>query len=278
MLFAERAIKANLNKTVFAACRIKIINSFFYGVANGTHCNNNVFGVRSAVVVKKFIVRAYFGVDFVHVFFHNCGKGIIKFVASLACLEENIRVLCGSACYGVIGVKRIFAKSFNGVKIRKIFKLFVIPDFNFLNLVRGTEAVKEMNERNAAFYCRKVGNRGKIHNLLRVAGAKHGKTGLAAGIDIRMIAENAKRMGSKGSCGNIYNGRKQFTRHFIHVRNHKKKSLRSGEGGSKRACRKRAVNGACRACFRLHFGNLYFVAENICSSCCGPFIGKLSHY
>ena len=278
VLTAEGTVEANLNKTVFAACGVEIVNSFLNGIANGAHGNDNMLRVSGAIVVKELVVGADFGVDLVHILFHNRGKRIIKFIAGFACLEENIRVLCGSAGDRVVGVESIFAERFYCVEIRKVFELFIVPYLDFLNLVGGSEAVKEMDERNAALNRGKVGDGGEIHNLLRVAGAKHGKAGLTAGVNVGMIAENAQCVGSKGACGNVNNRRKQLARHFIHIRNHKKQSLRSGECGGKRSRGKRAVNGTGGAGFGLHLHYMNPVSEDIGSAGGRPFVGKLRHY
>ena len=59
----------------------------------------------------------------------------------------------------MVGVESIFAERFYCVEIRKVFELFIVPHLDFLNLVGGSEAVKEMDERNAALNRGKVGNR-----------------------------------------------------------------------------------------------------------------------
>ena len=277
MLYAERTVETDFYKSVFFACGVEVVDGLLDGVANGAHSYNNVLGVRSAVVVEELIIGADFGVDFVHIFLNNFGKCVIELVAGFSCLEENIRVLGGTAGDRVVGVKGVFAESVNGVEISESLELFVVPNLNFLNLMGGSEAVEKMYERNSSFDCGKVGDRGKVHYLLRVAGAKHGKARLAAGVDVRMVAENAERVGSESPCGNVDDSGKELAGNFIHIRDHKKKSLGSGKRSGKGAGGKRAVDGTGSAGFGLHLRNLDLVAENIGSSACGPLVRKFSH-
>ena len=68
----------------------------------------------------------------------------------------------------MFGIQSPFAERFNGVHIAHLGKIFVIPYFDFLYLVRGTEAVEEMQERNSAFDGGKVCDGAEIHNFLHI--------------------------------------------------------------------------------------------------------------
>ena len=71
---------------------------------------------------------------------------------------------------------------------------------------------------------------------------------------------------------------KQLACDLIHIRDHKKKSLRSSIGRSKSAGRQRTVNSSGSSRFGLHFSNLYGRAEDICLTLCRPLVCNLSHY
>ena len=67
----------------------------------------------------------------------------------------------------------------NGIHIAHLREVIIIPNGNLLNLMRSTETVKEVEERNLALNGGQMGDRSKIHNLLDIAFRKHCKARLA---------------------------------------------------------------------------------------------------
>jgi hypothetical protein len=116
------------------------------------------------------------------------------------------------------------------------FQLVVIPDFDLLLLVAGAEAVEEMHDGDSPGDGGKVRHRGQIHDLLRVRGGQHGNAGAPAGHHVALVAEDAERVGGKGPGGDVEDGRGQFSRDLIEVRDHEQEALGSGESGSQGAC------------------------------------------
>ena len=84
----------------------------------------------------------------------------------------------------------------------------------------GTEAVKEVDERNLAFNRGQMRNRGQIHNFLRVGFAQHGKTGLTAGHHVGVVTEDVQRV--RGDCtgGDMEHAGELLGGDLVHVRNH----------------------------------------------------------
>ena len=216
-------------------------------------------------------------VDFVHVFLNNLGHCVIILVAGFSVLEEDVSVFMRAAHYGAFGIESALTERFNGVHVAHFLKIFIVPDLNLLNFMRSAETVKEVDERNSALDCRKVSNCAEIHNLLRVGFGKHCKTCLTAGVNVRMIAEDVKSVGSNATGRNVENRGKKFTGNLIHIRDHEKKTLRSGIGCGESACCERAVNGTCRAGFGLHFGNLNGGSEDVFHALCRPLVNIVCH-
>ena len=231
-----------------------------------------------SVVVKGLIVCTDLRVDLIHVVNHDPGYGVIIRVAGFSRLEEDIAVLGAAAQYGMLRVQRAAAERGHGVFIEHIVQILVIPHRNLLNLVRGAEAVEEMEERNSAADGGQMRNRTQIHNLLRVIGTQHGETGLATGINVGMIAKDRKCMSCKSTRRNMNYRGQQLAGHLVHVRNHQKQALRSGIGSRQRACRQRAVHRTGRTSLRLHLRNLNLSAEQIFQSICGILVRFIRHH
>ena len=94
-----------------------------------------------------------------------------------------------------------------------------------------------------------------VLTLLNILGAEHAPAGLADGHDVAVVAEDGKALAGYGTGGNMEDGRGQLTGKLVHVRHHQEQTLRSGKGGTERACCQRAVQGACNTAFRLHLGD-----------------------
>ena len=120
----------------------------------------------SAVVVEELIVGAELGVDLAHILFHDGGQRVIVLVARLTMLEEDIAVFMAAAHGGVLGVQRMLAERFDSVHIAHFLQVVIIPDFDLLDLMGGTEAVKEVDERHTALNRGQVRNSAQIHDFL----------------------------------------------------------------------------------------------------------------
>ena len=159
-----------------------------------------------------------------------------------------------------------------------LVEVLVIPDLDLLDFMGGAEAVEEVEERHAALDGGAVGDGRQVHDLLDAAFAEHGKTGLAAGVNVGVVAEDVQSMGSDAARGNIDDARQQLASHFVHIRDHEQQALGSGKRGGQRAGGQRAVNRTGRAGFGLHFDNLDFIAEDIFAALRGPLVRNLSHH
>ena len=90
-----------------------------------------------------------------------------------------------------------------------------------------------------------------------------------------MVAENIQRVGCNAAGGNVNNVRKKLACDLIHIRDHKKKSLRCRVGRCQSACGKRAVNRTRGAALRLHLDHLDTLTENVsCGFAENVFIGR----
>lgn len=130
---------------------VHIIDSLLDGVADRTHRDDDFRGVLSSVVVEELVIGADLRIDLVHILFHNGGNRFIVGVGRFSRLEENVRILRGSAQNRVIGVEGSLAESLDGIHVQHIFQIVIIPHLNLLDLMGGTEPVEEVNEGDASF-------------------------------------------------------------------------------------------------------------------------------
>lgn len=191
--------------------------------------------------------------------------------------ERKYPDLVGTAQHGVRGQIGSGPEGGDGVHVEHIAKLIVIPGFNILHLVGGAEPVEKMQERHAAFDACQMCYRGKVHDFLRIGRGKLGKAGGAAGHNVALIAEYRKRVCRQSACGAMNYAGQHFARDLIHVRNHQQQTLRSREGGCKRAGYEAAVHRARGASLRLHFYNADSLIKYVFTAFGRPLVDKFGH-
>ena len=234
-------------------------------------------GVGRAVVVEQIVVGADLGVDLVHVLFDDGGQGVVGLVASLTMLEEDVAVLMAAAGHGVLGVQRAGAELGHGVHVAHFLEVLVVPLLDLLDLVRGAETVKEVDEGHAALDGRQMRHGGQVHDLLRVGLAQHGETGLAGGVDVAVVAEDVQRLGGDGTGRHVKDAGQLLGRDLVHVGDHQQQALAGREGGGDGAGAKRTVHSAGGACLRLHLDDLDLVAEDVLQARSAPLVHRIRH-
>ncbi len=171
----------------------------------------------------------------------------------------------------------MFSEIVDGVLIHHLFQILVVPNFDLLNLMRGSEAVEEVEEGNFTLDGGQVRNRAQIHNLLHVAGAEHCKAGLTASIHVLMVAEDGQGVGSQRTSGNMEHAGEQLACDLIHIGDHQQQALRSGVGSGQGASGQGAVNSASGTSLRLHLNNFNLISEDVLQALGGPLVGDFRH-
>lgn len=111
--------------------------------------------ISCAEVVEQLVISACNFVDFVHVFLYDFRQSGVEGCACLSVLEEYVGVLYGGALYGVFGISAFFLNS-SVHPDPPAFPDLIVHYFDFLQLMRGAEAIEEVDEGNAALDCGKV--------------------------------------------------------------------------------------------------------------------------
>src|SRR5699024_540587 len=144
-LCAERSVETNLYHADFSSCCQQIIDGLLDGITYGTHSDDYVLCICCSVVIEQFIIRTDLFIYLIHVALYDGRKGIVIRITCFSCLEEDIRVLCGTSLTGMIGIQCVSAEFINRIHINQVFQILVIPGFDFLDLMGGTESVKEID-------------------------------------------------------------------------------------------------------------------------------------
>ena len=105
IFYGERAVKSYFQKTYFLTLFGEIVYGFFDSFAAGTHHNDKIGSVGSAVVLINLVLSAGKCADFFHHFRNDCRSSVVVFVGSFSVLEVNIRVLSGTHLVRMLWIK-----------------------------------------------------------------------------------------------------------------------------------------------------------------------------
>ena len=257
--------------------RAQVVDDFLRHVADGAHRDDDAVGVGCAVVVEELVIGAELCVDLRHVLLHDLGDRFVVLVGGLTVLEEDIAVLVAAAHGRVLGIQGSGTEGRDCVHIRHVLQILVIPHLDLLQLMRGTEAVEEVQERHSALDGRKVCHRAEVHDLLHVRLGQHRKAGLTAGHHVAVVAENVQRVAGKRSRRDVEHARQQLARDLVHVRDHQQQALGRRVGRRQRARVQGAVHRAGRAGLRLHLLHLHRRAENVLPARGCPLVNIVCH-
>ena len=192
-------------------------------------------------------------------------------------LEEYVAIFMGTTHYRTLRIQGTLAECFYRIHIAHISQIVVIPNFDLLDFVGGTETVKEVDEGNAALQGSQMSNSGQIHNFLRVGFAQHCKTGLATCHNVGMVTEDVQCMGCNGTSGNMEYARQQFACDLVHIRDHQEQALRCSVGGGQSTSSQRTVYGTGCASLGFHFNNLNGCAKDVFSAGSCPLVNVIGH-
>ncbi len=273
----EWAVQANLDQADLLAVCVQVVDDLFDDVAERAHGHDDAVGIGRAVVVEQLVVGAELGVDFVHVLLDDGRQRVVVGVASLAVLEEDVAVLVAAAHRRMVGVKGVLAERLHGVHVAHLCQVVVVPHGDLLNLVRGAEAVEEVQERNLALDGGQVRDGRKVHDLLYVALGEHRETGLAARHDVGVVAEDVQRVRGDGARRHVEDARQLLSGDLVHVGNHQQQTLAGRIGAGERTGAQRSVDCARGACLGFHLADAHRGAEDVLLALGCPLVYVIGH-
>ena len=256
---------------------VEVIDGFLRRIAQRAHGNDHAVGIRRTVVGEGVVFPAGEFRYFFHVFFYDVRQGLIVAVLYFLLLEVDIAVFQGTFQCRMIRGRAAVAEFLQGILVYEFCQVVIIPGFDLLDFMGCTEAVKEVEERHAAFKSCQMSDSSQVHDFLYAGFSEHGKAGLTAGHDIALVTEDRHGIGSQGAGCNMEDARQEFTGNLVHIRNHEQQPLGSRIGRGQSTGSQGAVYGTGSAAFSLHFLNLDNLAEHVLDALGCPFIHFFCH-
>ena len=255
----------------------EIVDGFLDGLGDRAHGDDDMFGIRCAVVVEWQIVATGQFADLTHIAGDDVGNGIVIRIGGFPCLEEHVRVLVRTAGNGLVGIEGLGTELREGLVAHQRTEVFGLEHLDLLDLMGGAETVEEVHERHARLEGGQMGHGGQVHGFLHAGGGQHREAGLTDAHHVLVVAEDGKGLGGQGTGRHVENGRKQFAGDLVHVGDHQQQTLGGGEGGGQAAGLQGTMHGAGGTAFALHLGHLNDLAEHILLAESGPLVHEFRH-
>ena len=205
-----------------------------------------------AHVVEEVVLAAGHLGEVVHGRLHVPGRVDVEGVAGLAGLEEGVGVLGGAADHRRVGRERPAADVGDQVVGDHLLQIVVVEQLDLGHLVRGAEAVEEVDEGHAALERGALRDEREVVGLLHRVGGQQAEAGLADRHHVGVVAEDGERVGGHRARRDVHDEGRQLSGDLVHVRDHEQQPLRRREGRRERSALKGAVDRAGGAALRLH--------------------------
>ena len=247
------------------------------GVAARAHDDDDALGLGVAEVVEQVVVTAGQRGELVHLLLHDARAGGVERVARLARLEERVGVLRGAAQHRLVRREGAAAVGGDEAVVDQLAQVVVGQLLDLRHLVRGAEAVEEVQERDAGAQRGGLADAGEVVRLLDRARGEQREPGLPARHHVGVVAEDRERVRRERARRDVHAVRGQLARDLVHVGDEQEQPLRRGERGRQRPGLERAVHGAGGAALGLHLRHLRHRAPDVLLSLRRPLVGPLAH-
>ena len=195
----------------------------------------------------------------------------------LAGLEEDIGVLGSAPQHRLARAQPPQFVGHDIVGTDQFAQIVIGEQIDTIDLMRGPEAVEEVQKRDPAAKRCGMGDEREIMSLLDIAGTQHRPAGGAGRHDIAVIAEDRQRMGGHGARRDVDDRWGQFAGDLEHIGQHQQQTLRCGEGGAGRTGLQCTVQCARRAALGLHLDDLRDRTPQVRALGGRPRVGMFAH-
>ena len=186
----ERAEEPDLDDADLLAARDHPVDGLVRHLGPRAGQHEDALRLRVAVVVEEPVAPPRPGGEALHHPLHDRRAGQVEAVGSLPRLEERVGVLGASAQHGMVGRHRARAVCRDEVRVDERADVVVVQVLDLRDLVRGPEAVEEVEERHARRQRRRVGDERQVVRLLHRARREHREADLTARHHVRVVTED----------------------------------------------------------------------------------------
>ena len=270
-------VQPHLQHAHFLAAGQQVLDRLVHGLGAGSHEHDDPLGVQRADVVEQLVTPPGKFAEAIHRILHEPRKRVVIGIGALARLEEHVRVLRRAAQHRVFRRQRPRSMRRDEVGVEHGAHGVGFHRRDLRHLVRGAEAVEEMDHRNAPCQRRRLRDQREVLRLLRRVGGEQRAAGGAAGHDVGLVAEDRQRVGRQRPRRHVQHEWRQLAGDLVEVGNHQQQPLAGGEAGRQRAGGERAVQRARCAAFRLHLDDFRHRAPQVGPCLRGPLVRPLAH-
>jgi hypothetical protein len=273
----EGPVQVDLDEADRLAVGLQVLHGLAHGIGPGAHDDDHPLCLRIAEILEQPVLPAGELGEFLHVRLHDSGRPGVVGIDGLAALEIHVGVLRRAAHEGVIRIESALAVGDHQVVADHRADLRVGEQGDLVHLVRGAEAVEEVDEGDARLQRARLGDQGEVVGLLHGTRGQLGEAGGAHGHDVLVVAEDGQALGGERTRRHVEDRRGELAGDLVHVRNHEHQPLGGGEGRRQGAGLQGAVGRARGAALALHLGDDGYVPPEVGLAFGCPLVGKLGH-
>ena len=155
--------------TYLLALLREVVNGLVSSLSGRTHEDDNTLCVLCTVVVEKVVLTACYLGQLLQIVLHHLRHLIVSGVASLTMSEECLGVLCRTACHRMLRSKSTVTEALDILRIHEFGHILLIYHLYLVVLMRSTESVEEVDERDVSLERGKMRSSRKVHHFLHRA-------------------------------------------------------------------------------------------------------------
>ena len=276
-LRGERPVEPHLHHADALIAGVQPGDRLLHGLAAGSHHHDDALCFRVPRVVDDPVAAARALREACHRLLDDVRDTGVERVDRLAGLEVDIRVLCCSSNERPFRRERPAAMSLDELFGHERAQVVVREQVDRVQLVRRSEPVEEVHERNPCPERRGLCHERHVMRFLYRRRGKQRETGLSHSHHVGVVAEDRQALRRERACGDVQHGRRQLAGDLVHVRDHQQQALGGRERRRQRAALKRTVERAGGTAFALHLDDRRHGAPDVRSSLARPLVGQLGH-